>query len=66
MGEIIFFGFRCQIAWRPSLFLIGTLEEHLIPIGPFFHLQYNFLTFKKKFMRYPCICFAFPQLSIGE
>ncbi len=47
MGEILFFRFRCQIAWRPSLFLIGTLEEHLIPIGPFFHLQYNLLTFKK-------------------
>jgi hypothetical protein len=36
MGEIILFGVRCQITWRPFLFPIGSLslDELVIPIGP--------------------------------
>jgi hypothetical protein len=28
-------GVCCQIIWRPSLFLISSLDEFLIPFGPF-------------------------------
>jgi hypothetical protein len=41
-GEIIFIGVRCQINLRPSN-PIGFLDEFLIPIGPLFQLQYDFL-----------------------
>jgi len=43
MGEIIFFFIRFQITWWPSLFPFGSFDELLIPIGPLFQLQYDFL-----------------------
>ncbi len=33
-GRNYIFGVRCQITWRPSLFPFGSLDEHVIPIGP--------------------------------
>ena len=41
IGEILCFGVRCQTSWRPSL--VGSLVYLLIPIGPLFQLQYNFV-----------------------
>ncbi len=42
-GRNVIFGVRCQITWRPSLFPIGSLDKLLIPIGPLFLLQDDFL-----------------------
>jgi hypothetical protein len=76
MGEIQFIRVRCQITWRPSLFIIGSLVELLILIDPLFQLQYSFIAWQKpirgpqrslnNFVRPSnSVCFAYSQKSIG-
>ncbi len=51
LEEIIFFGVRCQVTLRPSLFPIGLLDELLIPFGPYFPGLIWFPTFVKAYWR---------------
>jgi hypothetical protein len=43
MGEIIIFEVRSHTAWTLYSLPISSLDEVLIPIGPLFQLQIDFL-----------------------
>jgi hypothetical protein len=46
-GTIIFTGVRFQTNRLPSLFAIGSFDNFLIPTGPLFRFQYDFLSHDK-------------------
>jgi len=48
VADIIFFRTHCQITWQSSLISVGSLNRLLIPIGPFFQLQYKSLLYLGK------------------